>query len=410
MKKILFVGSMYDQKISVLKEAKKMGLFVALMGNDYPSWGSKYIDLYIKSNNYDTFEALEILDNLNLKFDGVVTFWDRDVELTSKIAAHFDLPGCPIKAATIMRNKYLTRKVITKYKIPNIPYKLMTDLSTLNSAIKEIGYPAVIKPVSASSSKGIFKISSEKDIDEVREKIIKTITPEKDKMFLYNKGKFIFEQFITGQEYSVESVIQNGNINIIGITEKITNNQFEEVQHTHPAPIDKNNEKQIKETVKKVLKAIGADNCTTHTEIKLTKEGPRIVEVNGRMGGDYINTDLVPLARGINIVRATLQVSLNESIRDAVSPKFNKGASVRFIIPSHAGTIKSWKIDKELFEKKEFVKIHKDKKVGEKILFPPNAFHDTRAGYLIAKNSTAEKAKKNAQEFVDKYVRIDMYD
>lgn len=46
MKKILFVGSMYDQKISVLKEAKKMGLFVALMGNDYPSWGSKYIDLY----------------------------------------------------------------------------------------------------------------------------------------------------------------------------------------------------------------------------------------------------------------------------------------------------------------------------------------------------------------------------
>ena len=147
----------------------------------------------------------------------------------------------------------------------------------------------------------------------------------------------------------VESVIQNGNINIIGITEKITNNQFEEVQHTHPAPIDKNNEKRIKETVKKVLKAIGADNCTTHTEIKLTKEGPRIVEVNGRMGGDYINTDLVPLARGINIVRATLQVSLNESIRDAISPKFNKGASVRFIIPSHAGTIKSWKIDKELF-------------------------------------------------------------
>ena len=92
---------MYDQKIGVLKEAKKMRLFVALMGNDYPSWGSKYIDLYIKSNNYDSSDALEILDNLNLKFDGVVTFWDRDVELTSKIAEHFDLPGCPVKAATI---------------------------------------------------------------------------------------------------------------------------------------------------------------------------------------------------------------------------------------------------------------------------------------------------------------------
>lgn len=43
MKKILFVGSMYDQKIGVLKEAKKMRLFVALMGNDYPSWGGQNI-------------------------------------------------------------------------------------------------------------------------------------------------------------------------------------------------------------------------------------------------------------------------------------------------------------------------------------------------------------------------------
>lgn len=378
MKKILFVGTMYDQKLRVLEEAKKMGLYVALIGNDYPTWGSEFIDLYIKSNNYDTNETLQILEELKLKFDGVVTFWDRDVELAAKIAKHFNLPGCPEKAATIMRNKYLTREVLTQNKIPNIDYKLITNLSNLGAVAAEIGYPVIVKPISASSSKGIFKISDQKDVHSVREKIIKTINPEKDKMFSYNQGKFIVEKYIVGQEYSVESVIQNGKINIIGITEKMTNDQFEEVQHTHPAPLNDEKANLLKSFVKQVLLAIGANNCTTHTELKLTKDGPRIVEVNGRMGGDYINTHLVPLATGIDIVKATLQVALGESIEKTIRPKFKKGASVKFIIPTHPGKVKAWNINKKLYSRDELVKIHQDKKVGMQILFPPQAYHDTR--------------------------------
>lgn len=188
----------------------------------------------------------------------------------------------------------------------------------------------------------------------------------------------------------------------------MTNDQFEEVQHTHPAPIDKDYEVLLKSFVKKVLLTIGADNCTTHTELKLTKDGPRIIEVNGRMGGDYINTHLVPLSTGIDIVKATLQVALGESIEETIRPKFKRGASVKFIIPDRAGKVKAWRINDELFSKEELVKIHEDKKVGMQILFPPEAYHDTRAGYLIVRSSTPEKAKKLAREFVDKYVQIDI--
>lgn len=198
MKRILFVGSMYDQKLRVLEEAKAMELYVTLIGNDYPTWGSRFIDLYIKSDNYNPEKTIQVLDELGLKFDGVVTFWDRDVELTAKIAQHFNLPGCPIKAATIMRNKYLTRETLTKHRIPNIDYRLVTDLSNLAVAAEQIGFPVIIKPISASSSKGIFKINNKEDIPIVKEEIAKTINPQKDKMFTYNLGKFIVEQFLVG--------------------------------------------------------------------------------------------------------------------------------------------------------------------------------------------------------------------
>ncbi len=50
-----------------------------------------------------------------------------------------------------------------------------------------------------------------------------------------------------------------------------------------------------------MLNACKFDNCAGHTEVKLTEDGPMIVETGARIGGDYIASDLVPLATGISM-------------------------------------------------------------------------------------------------------------
>ncbi|WP_433797575.1 ATP-grasp domain-containing protein [Actinoplanes sp. CA-252034] len=56
------------------------------------------------------------------------------------------------------------------------------------------------------------------------------------------------------------------------------------------------------------LAALGVRHGITHTEVKLTPDGPRIIEVNGRLGG-YVG-DLVRRARGFDLVRAALTIAL----------------------------------------------------------------------------------------------------
>ena len=61
----------------------------------------------------------------------------------------------------------------------------------------------------------------------------------------------------------------------------------------------------------------------------LTKDGPKMIEVGARMGGDNITSHLVPLSTGIDMVKATIELSIG-NIPD-LTAKFEKGSAIRYI-------------------------------------------------------------------------------
>jgi hypothetical protein len=73
---------------------------------------------------------------------------------------------------------------------------------------------------------------------------------------------------------------------------------------------------------------IGIENGPSHTEIKVTKEGPKIVELGARLGGDNITTHLVPLSTGVNMVEACINIALGE--KPDITIKWNKGSAIRY--------------------------------------------------------------------------------
>ena len=60
------------------------------------------------------------------------------------------------------------------------------------------------------------------------------------------------------------------------------------------------------------IEALDVHSGCLHTEIKLTPEGPRVIEVNGRIGGGV--PEMLYRAAGVKIVELTLQLALGESI------------------------------------------------------------------------------------------------
>lgn len=84
-------------------------------------------------------------------------------------------------------------------------------------------------------------------------------------------------------------------------------------------------------------KAIGIQNGPSHTEIKVIRDGLKIVELGARLGGDFITTHLAPLSTGINMVECSIRIDLGE--RPDLESKWNKGAAIRYF-KTQVGTIK----------------------------------------------------------------------
>ena len=77
------------------------------------------------------------------------------------------------------------------------------------------------------------------------------------------------------------------------------------------------------------MNSIGINHGPAHVEIMLTDQGPKMIELGARMGGDCITTHLVPLSTGIDMVKATIQIALGEC--PSIAPRFDKGAAIRYI-------------------------------------------------------------------------------
>ncbi len=146
-------------------------------------------------------------------------------------------------------------------------------------------------------------------------------------------GEVIVEAFIEGREFSVETFTQKNVTTVVAITEKVIGDEksgfFVEDCHIVPANIRSSEEDAIKKTVITALQKLGVNNSPTHTEVKINDEGVFIIEIGCRLGGDYITSDLVPLATGVDMLTNLIKVSLGESID--LNIKESKTAAVQFL-------------------------------------------------------------------------------
>ena len=139
--------------------------------------------------------------------------------------------------------------------------------------------------------------------------------------------------------------------------------------------------------------AIENYNGSSCTEIMVTKDGPKVVELGARLSGDYMTTDLVPLSTGIDMVKSIIQIALGE-IPD-YSPKFNKGSAIRFL-SALEGKIVSISGEDLAQEIKGILRIGFDKKIGDNSVIIKNSLD--RLGYVIAQAKTSDLAIKACEE------------
>lgn len=322
------------------------------------------------------------------KIDGVMTLaTDMPMRTVAAVAKECGLVGVTEETAIKATDKSVMREALKTVGVPVPMFFRVTNENEFKAAVESIEGPFMVKPADSSGSRGILKVEDRSDLDSAY---------NYTKQFSHN-GIVVVEECMIGPEVSVETLAIDCEVHVIQITDKMTTGapHFVEMGHTQPTRLDCAEE--IKEVAIAANKAVGIENGPSHTEIIVTKDGPKIVEIGARLGGDCITTHLVPLSTGVNMVEACIRIALGE--KPDITPTLHCGSAIRYF-KQHAGIVQSIE-GIENAEKMPGVKqisiVHG---IGETITDITDS--GSRMGFVIAQGTDADDAAEKCEMAINR--------
>lgn len=319
-KSILIFGGGLNQ-ITLIESAKELGVTSIVIDPNKNAAGKEIADHFEIVEATDFEKTVEIAKKYNV--DGIVTSqMENPLALMAKVAEElgFEFPSSQVILQC--RNKYLMKKCFLKHNVPCAKGILIKSNENIDSSsIINLEFPLIVKPIDAFSSRGVFKVNSLNDI---------LINVDSTRSYSSN-GDIIIEEFLDGKEYSIEAITYQGKTSIVQYTEKIITSypHTVEIGHIQPADLTRSQRDEITEIVVNSIKALGINNSASHVELKITNDGPKIIEVGARLGGDFIASYLTTASTGINMDRAAVQVALG--IKPDLQHKFNKYSMIKYL-------------------------------------------------------------------------------
>ena len=306
MKKIMILGASILQ-LPAIEKAKEMGLEVIAVDMNPEAVGFKVPGVIIEViSTIDTPVILEAAKRHQI--NGIMTLAsDMPMQSVAVVSHEMGLVGISEDTALKATNKAFMRDALKEGGVP-IPMHFAKGKQALwrLEQVRSVGYKCIVKPADNSGSRGVDLLKEDADLDAAYEYTVK-----------YSRGgEIVVEEFMEGPEVSVETLAVDGEVHVIQITDKLTTGApyFVEMGHSQPSQLKEEIQEEIKEVAIAANNTIGIKNGPSHTEIKVTKDGPKIVEL-GALGGDCITTHLVPLSTGVNTVECSIRCA---SVRNLI--------------------------------------------------------------------------------------------
>lgn len=394
MKKIMILGASILQ-LPAIRKAKEMGLQVITVDMDENAIGFKEEGIICEViSTIDSEKILEAAKKHNI--DGIMTLAsDMPMRSVAIVAKEMGLVGITEQTALNATNKAEMRQCLKESGVPIPQFFRVSSKEEYEEAIdyfKTSKLKCIVKPADNSGSRGVDLLSDLSD-----EELI-------SRAYEYSKsysrgGDIVVEEYMEGPEVSVETLSVDGECHIIQITDKLTTGApyFVEMGHSEPSAQPEDIKVRISEVASAAVKAIGIENGPSHTEIKVTKDGPKIVELGARLGGDNITTHLVPLSTGVDMVECCIKIALGE--KPDLERKCELGSAICYfktekgIITNIIGIEDA----KKLYGVMQVSIVHG---IGEKVSEIKNSID--RIGFVIAQGENAVNAVEICEDALRK--------
>ena len=301
---------------SIIGRAHKKGLFVVGIDPCEDAFCKDDVDAFEVVGGQDFEGTCAVVEKYDI--DAIVTAaTDKPLVMMARIAEKYGFPFFSVDTARWSTDKYQMKQRFLEGDVPCAKGRLVKSVEETDDMV----FPVIVKPRDNSGSRGV-------KLCRTSEELIASM----DEALEYSKlDSVLVEEFIEGQEYSIEGLHYDGKSEVIQFTEKETTDfpYNVELGHKQPANLTDDQKDAIREIVCKISFALHFENCPSHTELKINGRGIFVIETSPRLGGDFITSTLVPLSTGINMEDQLLNIALGESV-DTMTGRVDRASGVEF--------------------------------------------------------------------------------
>lgn len=387
--KLMVVGGSILQLDAVI-EAKRMGLDVAVVDFNPLCVAKELADKFYPESTHSEEDVLEAA--LRYRPDGIITLCtDWAQRSVSYACERLKLRAISYETAKLATDKLKSIQRFRDCGISHPHFVYFHRGDDIEPIKAQFSLPCIAKPIDSSGSRGVVMIHHEHEWQECL-----------DYAASYSKeGSVVIQDFMDGPEVSVEVIILKGEPRVLAITDKTTTGypHFVETMHVQPTGLSEETAHMVRELAVDACRCLELNTGAAHVEIIVTKDGPKLVEVGARMGGDFISTHLVKLSTGINMTELVIREALG--LEPTLSQAQQKSSAIIYLTPED-GIYQGIDNLEDVLSMPGVVEVHIEKQVGDELGKLSSSVD--RLGHILVQAETREEVLVYAKEAKEKLI------
>lgn len=408
---LIVTGSDYsDQVYEAFASVKALGHRLSLLSDGSFTPREGVFERHYTHDLRHTARVLSAMKREPVRFDAVaIKTSEWLTPLVALLAEQYGCIGNTPLTAFRCRSKYHMRQRLHEHGVPAPAFALCRSLPELLAAVEEVGLPCVAKPVGGNASYGTFLLRHEEDLADLPQRYAASIAYLERKavsedVFAFSPEEldllgvhdhvdmvhdYLVEEYMPGMEISVDALTQNGKTTVMGVAEQVrmAPPYFVQLAEFMPFACDAGTQAAVEELTRRTIEAVGIEHSPSHTEIIFTPEGPKVVEIACRIGGDNIH-DAVFQTTGVNLMEEAIWIALGE--QRSYNTEHRCHAAMRYLLPERTGVIAKVDVPGSVRYAEHITEVEITARPGDRVSPPPESFDFL--GYVSARGATREEA------------------
>ena len=211
---------------------------------------------------------------------------DQTAVIAARAARLLGLPHDPPEAVEAARNKRLSRERLREAGIP-VPRFQVVELG--GPIPDEVTFPCVVKPLVLSASRGVIRADDPEELRAALERVARLLrSPQVAVRRDAELSRVLVEEFLPGPEVALEGLLTRGELTVLALFDKpdpLDGPYFEETLYVTPSRHPQELQRAAADAAAGAARALGLSHGPIHAELRLTPQGPRVLELAARSIG-----------------------------------------------------------------------------------------------------------------------------